>query len=253
MGYGDELMVAGEAKRRGGSTSMRFAVPDPRGGRHPTTRWSEVWEGNPRMARPGEPYDAAILNYPGHRPYISGKTDRKWTWRPYAPEPAEVFFFPGRERILQPLAKGMVVINPFIKSLASPNKQWGLHRWQQLIDTAPSINWVQLGGVGSSLRGAALIETRTFREAMATLSGAKAIVTHEGGMHHAAAALNIPAVVLFGGYVSPEVTGYKSQTNLFRDDEHQLGCGFRQQCNHCERAMASFDPTHVLKKLKELL
>jgi hypothetical protein len=36
----------------------------------------------------------------------------------------------------------------------------------------------------------------------------------EGGMHHAAAAVGVPAVVLFGGFIPPEIMGYKGQISL---------------------------------------
>ena len=149
MGYGDELMVAGEAKRRGGSKPTRFAVPDPRGGRYPPFRWSDVWRGNPRMARPGDAYDELLENYPGNRPYIAKKEHSRWTWRLYSPEPAEYFVesFDGREESLRERtrASGAIILNPAVKAMASPNKQWGLARWQALVDCNPKINWLQLG------------------------------------------------------------------------------------------------------------
>lgn len=253
MGYGDELMVAGEAKRRGGATSKRFAVPDPRGGQWPPFRWSPVWDGNPRMAPPGTPYDEVIDNRPGHRPYIVAKSPTRWTWRAYAPEPAEYFIIGPYEQKIREQAKGKVIVNPQLKSLASPNKQWGIDRWQQLVRANPHIDWVQLGPA-PTLQGVPLILTRTFREGCAAVAGARALVTHEGGLHHAAAALGIPAVVLFGGFISPASTGYAGQVNLFQmTEEHPLGCGMRLRCFHCEKAMASFTVKQVKKLLEELL
>lgn len=253
MGYGDELMVAGEAKRRGGASAKRFAVPDPRGGKWPPMRWSPVWDGNPRMAAPGEPFDEVIDNYPGHRPYIAAKSPTRWTWRAYAPDAAEYFVIGPYEERIREAARGKVILNPQIKSLASPNKQWGEERWRSLVRETPHIPWVQVGPA-PTLTGVPLILTRTFREGVAAVAGARALVTHEGGLHHAAAAVGTPAVVLFGGFISPEVTGYTSQTNLFHaTDAHPLGCGMRVRCFHCEKAMAAISARQVKKLLEELL
>ena len=77
--------------------------------------------------------------------------------------------------------------------------------------------WVQLGAGGIRvLEGVRPIETADFRAACAALAGARAAVLPEGGLHHAAAALDIPAVVIFGAMTSPANTGYASHVNLFR-------------------------------------
>jgi len=51
----------------------------------------------------------------------------------------------------------------------------------------------------------------------------KAVVCAEGGISHIAAALNVPAVVLFGGFSDPEWTGYPDHVNITSDIE----------CKHC--------------------
>jgi ADP-heptose:LPS heptosyltransferase len=63
---------------------------------------------------------------------------------------------------------------------------------------------------------------------MATLSRAIGYLGPEGGMHHASAAVGVPAVVIFGGYISPKVTGYEGHINLFTGTG--LGCGNSQPC-----------------------
>ena len=62
------------------------------------------------------------------------------------------------------------------------------------------------------------------------LSGARAAVLHEGGLHHAAAALGMPAVVLFGGMISPRNTGYDVHVNLAIDDPEALGWRISASC-----------------------
>jgi ADP-heptose:LPS heptosyltransferase len=212
--------------------------------------------GQPHIAEPGTQYDEKLVNHGGARPYISGKSPQGWVWNPYVPEPAYITLT-AMELEHRNAAAGAVVVNPVVKYGASPNKQWPLPHWQRLIDLTPAVRWVQLGdGTEPVLRGANItfVHTRNFRTACAVLLGARAAVLHEGALHHAAAALGVPAVVLFGGYISPRCTGYAGQLNLFQSHNgHELGCGWRQLCGACQLIMSSIKPRDIAQHLEKLL
>jgi hypothetical protein len=70
-------------------------------------------------------------------------------------------------------------------------------------------------------------------------------------MHHGAAAMNIPAVVLFGGFVPPAVTGYDSHTNLTGGAE--FACGSFRYCEHCIAAMKAISVDEVVTAALEHL
>jgi len=70
-------------------------------------------------------------------------------------------------------------------------------------------------------------------------------------LHHTAAALGISGVVIFGGFVSPQVTGYDMHHNLFIGDG--LGCGKRVKCLHCTDAMNRITPQMVIDPLRKIL
>lgn len=267
MGWGDEIMAAGEARRAQEAGDPRpVAIVDPRrGGR---VRWHPIWAGNPRIVTPAGMANGAdvqrVVNGPGCRPYIAHKLPERWVWRSYRPHPAEIFF-DKRERRLTGLAAGAVAVEPHIKAAASPNKDWGWDRWQALVDRAPDIPWVQLSPPGMrALKGVRQIFTRDFRAACAVLSGARAAVLPEGGLHHAAAALGVKAVVIFGGMISPANTGYGMHINLFDPaagpspegfgpQGGESPCGMRVKCEHCARAMAAIKPEVVAHHLETLL
>ena len=71
----------------------------------------------------------------------------------------------------------------------------------------------------------------------------------EGGLHHAAAALGTPTIVIFGGFISPRQTGYPHQVNLFTGG---TPCGMRRRCDHCEQAMRRVAIEEVLVKARML-
>ncbi len=242
-------MAAGEATRRAAGTKKKFRILDKNGQEH----WEWLFDGHPNIARPGERYDGDIGFVNRHRVYIADETKERRTFCEYRPHPAPLQIT-ARAQELSKLAKGAVVFHPAIKRRASPNKDWGLERWQQLIALG-GVRWLQIGEPGvPRIAGADHVATPDFRDAIGLISGARAAVLHEGALHHAAAAVGTPAVVIFGGYISPRVTGYDAQSSLYVEDERwPLGCGMRVPCQHCAEAMAAITPARVAEALMQLL
>ncbi len=266
MGFGDEIMAAAEARRtRAVAFPRQVEILD----RHGKRRWHELWEGNTDIARPGEGGDyTRIVNGPGCRPYVDYDRMRA--------DFAKVF--PGREFTTKVrderlpwrytdwravtgdvlpevcgISTAAVIVEPHIKAGASPNKQWGWARWQELVSSRPDIDWMQIGPSGTRvLDGVKFLLTPGFLDAIAAVKGARAAVLPEGGLHHVAAAENVPAVVIFGGMTSPANTGYDAHVNLF-DARDGSPCGQRVPCRHCDRAMASIKPETVAYHLEAML
>jgi len=250
MGIGDELMMAGEARRRAAGSARKYLMLDKRG----LARWHHAWEGNPNIAHPNELYDGVIGYTNGRRPYMVDESPIRRFFRAYEPVPAFIQLN-ERAKALAVHAQGAVVFNPTIKPRAPPNKDWGLGRWKELVAITQGIRWVQAGESGAPrIRGVQTIQTATFLEACGLLAGARAVVVHEGALHHAAAALGVPAVVIRGGFVSPKVTGYAGQVDMYIESaDYPLGCGMRIICSHCEAAMAAITPAAVAAALNSLL
>ena len=91
----------------------------------------------------------------------------------------------------------------------------------------------------------------TFLKACRRLNGARLYVGPEGGLYHAATALGIPAVAIFGGFVSPANQGYDHQTNLYEPDGSP--CGMRVKCDHCTRALALITPEAVIGHVRRAI
>lgn len=242
MGLGDEILVTGHVRE--------MQLRDPRKVKiiYEKPRWSEVWDYNPRIAGRDEKGDFQEYRprINGLRPYCSSKSPERWTWKEYK-APIGELYFEHSERNFASLHAGKVVIGPHVKRQASPNKQWSLDRWGELVVllTKKGIQPVQLGPPGSRrVSGVELIETQSFRLAAAVLSRARAAILTEGALHHAAAVLNIPSVVIYGGFISPKQTGYDSQVNIFTGGEP---CGWRIPCKHCAEAMEKITPELVLE------
>lgn len=254
MGWGDEIMVAGQVRTMYAQDPRPVAVLD----RNSKVRGHEIWRGNPKIVDPNRsglapPKDAQILhNGPGMRPYIAEKTAERWIWQPWERPVGEIFFSP-EEKQFGARWPGRIILEPHLKNKASPNKDWGWMRWNKLAwlmrRAGHEVSQMITPG-RPMLDRVEAIETPTFREACAVLANASAAVLPEGGLHHAAAAVGLPAVVIFGGYISPAQTGYDSHTNLFTGGEP---CGRRVVCSHCRLALEAITPEHALNELEKIL
>jgi glycosyl transferase family 9 (putative heptosyltransferase) len=248
MGYGDDIMATGLARglhKRG----KRAAFGD--GKRIIWGPWSEpIFQHNPNIARPGS--EGAkdlewIDHYKGHRRYNRlDKEKQRWIWNyDFKAIPGEIFM-PEYRRA----AGNFIYVEPNVpwhKSVAV-NKDWGLANYQAVTDLllADGHTVIQSAHGRDELRGAKLVSTPTFRSALAILQCARAALVPEGGMHHAAAALGVPAVVIFGGFSPPAVTGYDAHFNLTGGAE---ACGSLIKCHHCEKALAEISVEEVYTKV----
>lgn len=245
MGWGDELMAAGQAARAARETGRKVAILD----RYGQARVHEIWQGLDFISPVRRADVTTIVNGPGCRPYIRypfterGHDYTGWRARDHRP-------------VLSPqvaqrtAAEDWVLIEPTIKALANRNKFWP--HWQAVVDALPAARFVQCrppGEAGPALRGVLVVETPTFQDALRQLARARMFVGHEGGMHHAAAALGVPAVVVFGGSPSIEATGYPDHINFGVPDP----CGRWEPCGHCAAAMQAITPASIAQAIEELL
>lgn len=243
MGWGDELMAAGEAQALGG----KVGIYDKSG----SQRYHMAWENNPYIARLGEAHDKKLVNAPSARPYVKRVNHMAWEWQPYKPKPAKMYFSNAELKFMESLPVNYVVIEPNLKDKAeSVNRQWN---WERFVEVSESINipFVQLGKTKPKmLPNAKWIQTDNPRYMAGVMKMSRAYIGHEGGMHHTSAAVGRPAVVIFGGFTSPLVTGYEQHINM---SDNTLGCGKRVKCNHCEIAMNNIKTEDVIYALRGIL
>lgn len=240
MGYGDDIMASGMAR---GLNGKRAAFGD--GKRIIWGPWSkEVFQNNPNVARPGDE-GARDLHwidyYKGHRNYNRRSTDgKRWIWNyEFRPTPGQLFFSIDEVEFAESVGRGFVLIEPNVpwhKSVAV-NKDWGRAKYQAIADRflEQGADVVQFSHGRDRLKGVRVIVTPTFRHALAALSRARLAILPEGGLHHGAAALGLPAVVIYGGFIPPAVTGYPIHANLTGNTEQ--ACGSLWRCEHCRAAL----------------
>lgn len=248
MGLGDNLMATGLA-RGAAARGKRIAFGD--GSR---IIWDgnspEIFRGNPNIAPAGSERDGNIewvAFYKGERQYNSLGNGR-WIWNyDFKIIPGELFFDDNEKRFAQSVKPGLILIEPNVPwwKPVAPNKDWGLAKYQAVTDylLSQGHDVAQFSNGRDRLKGVRVIETKSFRHALAALSGAKLAILPEGGLHHGAAAVDVHAVVLFGGFIPPEVTGYPTHINLAANGE---ACGSLNACQHCKAAMEMIGVDEVI-------
>ena len=262
MGWGDDLMWLGEAEQ--------VWKKDPRKVIHAGRKKSIIWEDIPWVVDHDEETDREKVYVPekpnGNRWYIKGWSNGRIMYQPYEPKPAPYSIEDSESlwaaiTVAKKTEKPFVILNPDTKNTTlSDNKDWGFDNWQKLCDLVrrkyevirlkPSKGYHDVSGNVKynepELEGAINIEIDGIRDAFAVADLAHAIITSEGGMHHFAAARNIPAFVICGGVVTPDITGYKDRNQTYYVYDHpQTPCGSQFSCPHCREAMNSIPPEKI--------
>lgn len=242
-------MAAGAARRMHAKTGAKVYIRR----RDHKPQWFDVWDGLPYILRRPTPGCEIIVSGGGQRDYIEAKTPEKWVWKRYSPHPAAIAFTPAELAFAAPHA-GRVMIEPHGKAVGHSNKVYPYLRWLEVVRSMPETQFVQCGAgdlpwiMEPNVKH---VVTPSFRHAAAVLAGSRALVSGEGGLMHAAAAVGVQAVVYFGAFISPEVTGYARNANLFAGTG--LGCGMRTNCPHCRKAADRISPEEIQTQLRAVL
>ena len=192
---------------------------------------------------------AWVPHYTGNRPYIKAVTATNIIYHEdHRPEPGDIFLTEAEIERFKEHA-GCVLIEPHVKGSFSGNKAWVWDRWQQVASAIPctQINERTKRGLQNVTR----VHTGDFRQALAMVHHARLVITTDGALHHAAAALGKPAVVLWGARTHPKVLGYESHANLYTGDGES--CGAMAECRHCVDAMKRITPDMVIEASRSIL
>lgn len=238
-------MATGEAKKHFAATGRQLCFTN-----EPKTKfyWSEVFDWNHKIARAPGPDIDLMVNGGGARPYIEKKLSRLWQWKPYVPEPGEIFLTDA-ERAWGEKFAGLILIDPYGKRIGHRNKQWGEMKWSMLVRELlrEGIEVAHMGQDGTkAFPGTRFVKTPTFRHAAAIMAVARACVAQEGGLHHLAACFRTPTVVVWSEFISPAQTGYDFQTNIRHAG---APCGMRIDCERCRKSLEAISPTEVAAAL----
>ena len=202
MGYGDEIIgtgLAAGARARG----KRIAFGDGR-----KISWGpwcqEMFRYNPNIAPPGSEHHTNLewINHcKGHRLY-NRQVGGTWVWNyDFRVKPGEFYFNDDETEFSRLFPAGFILIEPNVpwQKRVAPNKDWGEEKYKTtagiLNEMGYEIKQFRHKNSRRILAEAEVVDTADFRLAIAALSRASLYIGPEGGLHHAAAAVGVPAVV----------------------------------------------------------
>lgn len=216
-----------------------------------------MWEGNPVIVAPGQSTDWALRlqSGPECRPYIVYPFSEQtgWTFNKAfkcREHIARIYLTAAeRQRGLDARAKygPYILIEPFTKH---ENFRWPLERWDALVHACPDLTFVQHTHRESVSVFGAYPEAATFRDACGLIASCDLYVRSESGLCHAAAALGIPQVTIFGGCMDPEVMGFYPGQMVIADSGPGSPCGRWLPCAHCREAMDGIAVDRIIRAIR---
>jgi ADP-heptose:LPS heptosyltransferase len=135
-------------------------------------------------------------------------------------------------------------------------KEWGPANFQRLRDLMPEVEFIQIGIPTDPLLEN-VVDGRhlTARQSAAAIKKSSLFVGLEGGLMHLARAVGRRSVIIYGGFIKPEISGYLENVNVYR----AVPCSpcFHSDYRHdqCEtmECMKAITPEMVLELMKREL
>lgn len=273
MGYGDYLMLSGRIKQ------LKMSLPQVQVAISPHLEKSvygqNIFLDNPFLTKEGDinvnrPLITIHNHLPGGR-----KENGDFFWeRDFYAIPGSIYLrpeelawaeetllkFDGESRkfiFINRFAKSGAIINgKYIHYLHAQNKEWMDGSWRSLVRNLENITFIEAltdeSAKSKQIEGVVRVNPPSFRHLAALANKTIGYIGIEGGVHHLYAALRKPAIVIFGGWISPLTTGYSFHTNLYRGDLTKP-CGKSNLCDHCNKIMSDISADEVVFFAKKFL
>jgi len=278
MGFGDEIMTTGFAR------VVKKKYPDSQiviGSKIKKIIFeSEIFRNNPNITSIKDLKPKAkkiwLEIYKDNRPYILNSNKEKIFWDyTFRTIKGDLFFDNGEKKFAQNTIskiknewnlsnknkyKKIVYIETSRISktkensrLGFYNRDWGYENWKNFIKKyKKNILFLQSSHKDSKNIDGIFSFESNFREACSVMMHCDLFVGWEGGFAHAAAALNKMALVLFGGWIDPKITGYDFHSNIYINIEGSP-CGMHDNCDHCKKCIKLITPKLVYSKFEEII
>lgn len=147
----------------------------------------------------------------------------------------------------------VVCINP--TSVCSKNQEWPIKHWEELIDKGLKMGFkfIQIGlNDETFIKGCIDLRGQfSLRENLAILNAANGYIGVDSFWAHAASALNIPAIVLFGDS-TPEIWGHENNVNIYKKYECSpcFEILYGQDCPYNKKCMNDISVNDVLESFR---
>jgi|6_EtaG_2_1085325.scaffolds.fasta_scaffold17200_3 hypothetical protein len=135
------------------------------------------------------------------------------------------------EKVLN--SERFITIEPYSKDNYTPNREYPIDKWQNIIDSLHSeIKIVQVGNSKNVLKNVIdLTGETTFREAISVIRRSELFIASESGLVHGATAVDTKSVVIITGYQHERMVAYPQNINV--NIASHGPCGLKIECGQC--------------------
>jgi ADP-heptose:LPS heptosyltransferase len=157
-------------------------------------------------------------------------------------------------KLLEGLESKFITIEPYSKMNYTKNRSYPLENWQNIVEALKDkVQIVQLGThAGPLLKN--VVDYRgltSFREATILIGHSELFLSTEGGLVHAATAVDTPSVVIITGYQDERMVAYPQNINI--NIANHGPCGLKVECPECVEDASNHDEKEIIDKVLEFL
>tara|TARA_Y100000296_G_C5168108_1_gene255807 strand:- start:224 stop:1057 length:834 start_codon:yes stop_codon:yes gene_type:complete len=170
----------------------------------------------------------------------------------------ELYFTAGERQVVnqlkQRLEDNFVVVEPHSKINYTKNRVYPYEKWQKIVNSlSKDIEVVQVGNPNLPVleNVTDLTGKTTFREATLLIGESELLLSTEGGLTHAATAVDTTSLVVITGYQSLEMVAYPQNINLYLANHGP--CGLKAVCESCKKEVEEHDFNEIIERAKEFL
>ncbi|MBN1971917.1 MAG: glycosyltransferase family 9 protein [Candidatus Delongbacteria bacterium] len=154
--------------------------------------------------------------------------------------------------------KKTIAICPEGKQKFSANrKEWGLKNFQDVVNLLKNeFDFVQIGTKGDQLLDGVLdLRGLKIRQSAAVIKNCEIFFGLEGGLMHLAKSVGKSSVIVYGGFIKPEVSGYPGNENLYFETDCSPCFNSEKKLEICSHmsCMKGITVDYVVEKIKNKL
>jgi len=167
-------------------------------------------------------------------------------------------FLTGQEISKHKSNKKYFVVAPIGKiSFSANRKEWGFEKFQALVNMIKKkteYSVVQIGSANDKLlEGVTDKRGLPIRESASVIKNSAGFIGLEGGLMHLAKAVNKDSVIIYGGFINPEISQYENNLNIVNLIECSPCFTSEKPLTYCDsmKCMNEITVDYVFSKLKE--
>lgn len=125
------------------------------------------------------------------------------------------------------------VIQPNPKTSYTPNKQWGMNNYQEVVTQLKDINWIQVGVDGDKILNDVenYVGITSLRELAFVIKNAEFVLADEGLLNHMASSVGSRSYVVYSGFHPTEISHYAGTIPIVNSPQVECSpCWLKVNC-----------------------